>query len=130
MNKLKNLSFLLALMLMVTSFSFTSCSDDDDDDTTTKFTIVNESGRDFYGIMMSPSSQSTWSDILEKDTFEDGSSVVITFNFGKSQKWDIRLFEDKDDIDNGYIEFTNLDLTGRTKLKIYKKGSETWYSLE
>ena len=40
------------------------------------------------------------------------------------------FFEDENDIDNGYVEFTNLNLTGRTKLTLTKKGDELWYELE
>lgn len=125
---MKQFKFLFAIMLLVTAMGFASCSDDDEEDAT--FKIVNNSGRDFYGIMMSPSSQTTWRDVLTDDTFPNGSSVTVTFNGSKDGQWDIRLFEDENDIDNGYVEFTNLNLTGRTKLTLTKKGDELWYELE
>lgn len=125
---MKQFKFLFAVMLMITAMGFASCSDDDEEDAT--FKIVNNSGRDFYGIMMSPSSQTTWRDVLTDDTFPNGSSVIVTFNGSKDGQWDIRLFEDENDIDNGYVEFTNLNLTGRTKLTLTKKGDELWYELE
>lgn len=125
---MKQFKFLFAVMLMITAMGFASCSDDDEEDAT--FKIVNNSGRDFYGIMMSPSSQTTWRDVLTDDTFPNGSSVTVTFNGSKDGQWDIRLFEDENDIDNGYVEFTNLSLTGRTKLTLTKKGDELWYELE
>lgn len=125
---MKQFKFLSAVMLMITAMGFASCSDDDEEDAT--FKIVNNSGRDFYGIMMSPSSQTTWRDVLTDDTFPNGSSVTVTFNGSKDGQWDIRLFEDENDIDNGYVEFTNLNLTGRTKLTLTKKGDELWYELE
>ncbi|MBP5367877.1 MAG: hypothetical protein PUC50_17385 [Bacteroidales bacterium] len=125
---MKQFKFLFAVMLMITAMGFASCSDDDEEDAT--FKIVNNSGRDFYGIMMSPSSQTTWRDVLTDDTFPNGSSVTVTFNGSKDGQWDIRLFEDENDIDNGYVEFTNLNLTGRTKLTLTKKGDELWYELE
>lgn len=125
---MKQSKFLFAVMLMITAMGFASCSDDDEEDAT--FKIVNNSGRDFYGIMMSPSSQTTWRDVLTDDTFPNGSSVTVTFNGSKDGQWDIRLFEDENDIDNGYVEFTNLNLTGRTKLTLTKKGDELWYELE
>ena len=125
---MKQFKFLFVVMLMVTAMGFVSCSDDDEEDAT--FKIVNNSGRDFYGIMMSPSSQTTWRDVLTDDTFPNGSSVTVTFNGSKDGQWDIRLFEDENDIDNGYVEFTNLNLTGRTKLTLTKKGDELWYELE
>ena len=125
---MKQFKFLFAVMLMITAMGFASCSDDDEEDAT--FKIVNNSGRDFYGIMMSPSSQTTWRDVLTDDTFPNGSSVTVTFNGSKDGQWDIRLFEDESDIDNGYVEFTNLSLTGRTKLTLTKKGDELWYELE
>ena len=115
-------------MLLVTAMGFASCSDDDEEDAT--FKIVNNSGRDFYGIMMSPSSQTTWRDVLTDDTFPNGSSVTVTFNGSKDGQWDIRLFEDENDIDNGYVEFKNLNLTGRTKLTLTKQGDDLWYELE
>ena len=125
---MKQFKFLFAVMLMITAMGFASCSDDEEEDAT--FKIVNNSGRDFYGIMMSPSSQTTWRDVLTDDTFPNGSSVTVTFNGSKDGQWDIRLFEDENDIDNGYVEFTNLSLTGRTKLTLTKKGDELWYELE
>lgn len=125
---MKLFKFLFAVMLMITAMGFASCSDDDEEDAT--FKIVNNSGRDFYGIMMSPSSQTTWRDVLTDDTFPNGSSVTVTFNGSKDGQWDIRLFEDENDIDNGYVEFTNLNLTGRTKLTLTKKGDDLWYELE
>ncbi len=125
---MKQFKFLFAIMLLVTAMGFASCSDDDEEDAT--FKIVNNSGRDFYGIMMSPSSQTTWRDVLTDDTFPNGSSVTVTFNGSKDGQWDIRLFEDENDIDNGYVEFKNLNLTGRTKLTLTKKGDELWYELE
>lgn len=125
---MKQFKFLFAVMLMITAMGFASCSDDDEEDAT--FKIVNNSGRDFYGIMMSPSSQTTWRDVLTDDTFPNGSSVTVTFNGSKDGQWDIRLFEDENDIDNGYVEFTNLNLTGRTKLTLTQKGDELWYELE
>ncbi|MBR6179506.1 MAG: hypothetical protein IKQ70_16700 [Bacteroidales bacterium] len=125
---MKQFKFLFAVMLMITAMGFASCSDDEEEDAT--FKIVNNSGRDFYGIMMSPSSQTTWRDVLTDDTFPNGSSVTVTFNGSKDGQWDIRLFEDENDIDNGYVEFTNLNLTGRTKLTLTKKGDELWYELE
>lgn len=125
---MKQFKFLFAIMLLVTAMGFASCSDDDEEDAT--FKIVNNSGRDFYGIMMSPSSQTTWRDVLTDDTFPNGSSVTVTFNGSKDGQWDIRLFEDENDIDNGYVEFTNLNLTGRTKLTLTKKGDDLWYELE
>ncbi len=125
---MKQFKFLFAVMLMITAMGFASCSDDDEEDAT--FKIVNNSGRDFYGIMMSPSSQTTWRDVLTDDTFPNGSSVTVTFNGSKDGQWDIRLFEDENDIDNGYVEFTNLNLTGRTKLTLTKKGDDLWYELE
>lgn len=125
---MKQFKFLFAVMLMITAMGFASCSDDDEEDTA--FKIVNNSGRDFYGMMMSPSSQTTWRDVLTDDTFPNGSSVTVTFNGSKDGQWDIRLFEDENDIDNGYVEFTNLSLTGRTKLTLTKKGDELWYELE
>ncbi len=125
---MKQFKFLFAVMLMITAMGFASCSDDDEEDAT--FKIVNNSGRDFYGMMMSPSSQTTWRDVLTDDTFPNGSSVTVTFNGSKDGQWDIRLFEDENDIDNGYVEFTNLSLTGRTKLTLTKKGDELWYELE
>lgn len=125
---MKQFKFLFAVMLMITAMGFASCSDDDEEDAT--FKIVNNSGRDFYGIMMSPSSQTTWRDVLTDDTFPNGSSVIVTFDGSKDGQWDIRLFEDENDIDNGYVEFTNLNLTGRTKLTLTKKGDELWYELE
>ncbi len=124
---MKQFKFLFAVMLMITAMGFASCSDDDEEDAT--FKIVNNSGRDFYGMMMSPSSQTTWRDVLTDDTFPNGSSVTVTFNGSKDGQWDIRLFEDENDIDNGYVEFTNLSLTGRTKLTLTKKG-DVWYELE
>ena len=75
---MKQFKFLFAVMLMITAIGFASCSDDDEEDAT--FKIVNNSGRDFYGIMMSPSSQTTWRDVLTDDTFPNGSSVTVTFN--------------------------------------------------
>lgn len=125
---MKQFKFLFAVMLMITAMGFASCSDDEEEDAT--FKIVNNSGRDFYGIMMSPSSQTTWRDVLTDDTFPNGSSVTVTFNGSKDGQWDIRLFEDENDIDNGYVEFTNLNLTGRTKLTLTKKGDDLWYELE
>ena len=125
---MKQFKFLFVVMLMVTAMGFVSCSDDDEEDAT--FKIVNNSGRDFYGIMMSPSSQTTWRDVLTDDTFPNGSSVTVTFNGSKDGQWDIRLFEDENDIDNGYVEFKNLNLTGRTKLTLTKKGDDLWYELE
>lgn len=125
---MKQFKFLFAIMLLVTAMGFASCSDDDEEDAT--FKIVNNSGRDFYGIMMSPSSQTTWRDVLTDDTFPNGSSVTVTFNGSKDGQWDIRLFEDENDIDNGYVEFTNLNLTGRTKLTLTKQGDDLWYELE
>lgn len=125
---MKQFKFLFAVMLMITAMGFASCSDDDEEDAT--FKIVNNSGRDFYGIMMSPSSQTTWRDVLTDDTFPNGSSVTVTFNGSKDGQWDIRLFEDENDIDNGYVEFTNLNLTGRTKLTLTKQGDDLWYELE
>lgn len=125
---MKQFKFLFAIMLLVTAMGFASCSDDDEEDAT--FKIVNNSGRDFYGIMMSPSSQTTWRDVLTDDTFPNGSSVTVTFNGSKDGQWDIRLFEDENDIDNGYVEFKNLNLTGRTKLTLTKQGDDLWYELE
>ncbi|MBP5503536.1 MAG: hypothetical protein J6Y24_12180 [Bacteroidales bacterium] len=125
---MKQFKFLFVVMLMITAMGFASCSDDEEEDAT--FKIVNNSGRDFYGIMMSPSSQTTWRDVLTDDTFPNGSSVTVTFNGSKDGQWDIRLFEDENDIDNGYVEFKNLNLTGRTKLTLTKKGDELWYELE
>lgn len=125
---MKQFKFLFAIMLMITAMGFASCSDDDEEDAT--FKIVNNSGRDFYGIMMSPSSQTTWRDVLTDDTFPNGSSVTVTFNGSKDGQWDIRLFEDENDIDNGYVEFKNLNLTGRTKLTLTKQGDDLWYELE
>lgn len=125
---MKQFKFLFVVMLMITAMGFASCSDDEEEDAT--FKIVNNSGRDFYGIMMSPSSQTTWRDVLTDDTFPNGSSVTVTFNGSKDGQWDIRLFEDENDIDNGYVEFTNLNLTGRTKLTLTKKGDDLWYELE
>ena len=125
---MKQFKFLFVVMLMVTAMGFVSCSDDDEEDAT--FKIVNNSGRDFYGIMMSPSSQTTWRDVLTDDTFPNGSSVTVTFNGSKDGQWDIRLFEDENDIDNGYVEFKNLNLTGRTKLTLTKQGDDLWYELE
>ena len=125
---MKQFKFLFVVMLMITAMGFASCSDDDEEDAT--FKIVNNSGKDFYGIMMSPSSQTTWRDVPTDDTFPNGSSVTVTFNGSKDGQWDIRLFEDENDIDNGYVEFKNLNLTGRTKLTLTKKGDELWYELE
>ena len=125
---MKQFKFLFVVMLMITAMGFASCSDDDEEDAT--FKIVNNSGRDFYGIMMSPSSQTTWRDVLTDDTFPNGSSVTVTFNGSKDGQWDIRLFEDENDIDNGYVEFKNLNLTGRTKLTLTKQGDDLWYELE
>lgn|GEM_PF-2698220 len=125
---MKQFKFLFVVMLMITAMGFASCSDDDEEDAT--FKIVNNSGRDFYGIMMSPSSQTTWRDVLTDDTFPNGSSVTVTFNGRKDGQWDIRLFEDENDIDNGYVEFKNLNLTGRTKLTLTKQGDDLWYELE
>ena len=125
---MKQFKFLFVVMLMITAMGFASCSDDEEEDAT--FKIVNNSGRDFYGIMMSPSSQTTWRDVLTDDTFPNGSSVTVTFNGCKDGQWDIRLFEDENDIDNGYVEFTNLNLTGRTKLTLTKQGDDLWYELE
>ncbi|MBO4372006.1 MAG: hypothetical protein J5826_03650 [Bacteroidales bacterium] len=125
---MKQFKFLFVVMLMITAMGFASCSDDEEEDAT--FKIVNNSGRDFYGIMMSPSSQTTWRDVLTDDTSPNGSSVTVTFNGSKDGQWDIRLFEDENDIDNGYVEFKNLNLTGRTKLTLTKKGDDLWYELE
>ncbi|MCQ2973310.1 MAG: hypothetical protein MJ211_00710 [Bacteroidales bacterium] len=99
--------------------------------TTSTFNIVNLSGYDFYGIMMSPSSQEKWSDVLPNDEFPNGQQAVITISGNKDQAWDIRLFQNPDDLENDYIDFDEIDLTGRTTLSIVlNEDGELWWTLE
>lgn len=128
---------------MFTSLLFSACgSDAEDDDVldkkaeqieeelTPSLKIVNKSGIDFYGIMMSRSTKDTWKDVLTEKTFPNNKTITITFPNGKDGEWDIRLYEDENDIDNGFIEFLELDLTNISKLTIIEKNNKTWYSLE
>ncbi len=126
---MRKIKFLFTMLFMVTALGFTACSDDEEDNNDS-FTIINNSGYDFYEIMMSPSSETTWEDILEDDIFPDGSSVKVSFTGSKNGKWDIRLCKNKDDIDNGYVQFKGINLTGRTKLILTKQGDDLWYELE
>ena len=116
----KSLSF--ALLICMFAVFFTSCGGG-----SSTFKIVNLTGIDFYGVMMSPASQSTWSDVLPNDKFPNGSEATITISGNKDQAWDIRLFQDPDDLQNGYIDFSGIDLTGRSKLSLLDNGDGNIY---
>lgn len=123
--------FICAVLMMATTF--TSCGNDDDDVTIdNKLKIVNLSGCDFESVYMSPSSMDTWTDILDDDdVLMDEETLNIELLKSKNQKWDIRLCEDVLDIDNGYIEFTNLNLTGVSTITIIQKeGGDLYYVLQ
>ncbi len=123
--------FICAVLLMATTF--TSCGDDYDDvKIDNKLKIVNLSGCDFESVYMSPSYMDSWTDILDDDdVFMDEETLNIELLKSKNQKWDIRLCEDVLDIDNGYIEFTNLNLTGVSTITIIQKeGGDLYYVLQ
>ena len=133
MKKVTNKFFwFICAMLMMATTTFTSCGDDDDVVIDNKLKIVNLSGCDFESVYMSPSYMDTWSDILDDDdVLMDEESLDIELLKSKNQKWDIRLCEDVLDIDNGYIEFTNLNLTGISTITIIQKeGGDLYYVLQ
>lgn len=124
--------FICAVLMMATT-TFTSCGDDDDDVTVdNKLKIVNLSGYDFESVFMSPSSMDTWTDILDDDdVLMDEETLNIELLKSKNQKWDIRLCQDVLDIENGYIEFKNLNLTGISTITIIQKeGGDLYYVLQ
>lgn len=123
------LMWLICAILMLSATTFTSCSDDDvviDN----KLQIINLSGYDFEAIYMSPSSQTTWQDILEDDVFMDKEKINIKLLKSKNQKWDIRLCVDIADIETNYIEFKNLNLTGINTLTLIDHDGELYYTLQ
>lgn len=110
MNKLKNLSFLLAAMLLATSFSFTACSDDDDDDddvreqavgnysyTTTIY--VEEDGKlESFASQLAEIANAVGVEIKESDFQDNGTAVV-----SKSGNDKIFIKQDGADGDQFYL---------------------------
>ena len=105
--KLQKILLTLALVVLCNVVAFAQ-----------KVTLVNESGIDFYGIMMSPSDDDEWEDVMGEDMLENGTKVTLTLT-NKNKEWDIRFFTDPDDLEHGYIDFSGVDLTGVTQLRLF-----------
>ena len=78
--------------------------------------LVNKSGIDFYGVMMSASEDDEWEDIMGDETLDNGEAVRVTVT-DKSAAWDIRFFVNPDEED-GYVEFQGLVFGNKTTLTL------------
>lgn len=91
--------------------------------------LVNKSGIDFYGVMMSASEDDEWEDIMEDETLDNNESVAINIS-DKTAEWDIRFFVNPDEED-GYIEFQGLVFGRATTLTLFiDEDGDLAYSLK
>ncbi|MBO4771744.1 MAG: hypothetical protein J5595_04300 [Bacteroidales bacterium] len=91
--------------------------------------FVNQSGIDFYGVMMSESEDDEWEDIMDDETLDDNEKVAVSVP-DKSAEWDIRFFINPDEED-GYVEFQSLVFGRATTLTLYlDEDGDLTYSLK
>jgi hypothetical protein len=91
--------------------------------------LVNQSGIDFYGVMMSASDDDEWEDIMGDETLDNGDAVRVTVT-NKNAAWDIRFFVNPDEED-GYVEFQGITFGRYTTLTLFiDDDGDLAYSLE
>ena len=91
--------------------------------------LVNKSGIDFYGVMMSASEDDEWEDIMGDETLDNNERVALTIG-DKSTAWDIRFFVNPDEED-GYVEFQGLVFGRATTLTLFiDEDGDLAYSLQ
>ncbi len=92
--------------------------------------LVNKSGVEFYGVMMSASDDDEWEDIMGDETLANNEKVAINIS-DRNAAWDIRFFLDPDDLDNGYVDFKNLVFGRATTLTLFiDSDGDLAYSLQ
>ena len=91
--------------------------------------LINRSGIDFYGVMMSASDDDEWEDIMGDETLNNNESVAVTIS-NKNAAWDIRFFVNPDEED-GYIQFNGLVFGRATTLTLFiDEDGDLAYSLQ
>jgi hypothetical protein len=87
-----------------------------------EFELVNDTGVEIYALYISAAGEDSWEeDVLETDTLADGESVDLDLGEGSgAHLWDLRI----EDEDEGYLEWSEMDLAGVTQVVLKLKGGK------
>ena len=119
-NMIKKFFMALALVFICSAASFAQQG---------TIRLVNQSGIDFYGVMMSASEDDEWEDIMGDETLDNGEAVRVTVT-NKNAEWDIRFFVNPDEED-GYVQFEGLVFGRATTLTLFiDEDGDLAYSLQ